>query len=299
MKLTPVLLETQQFPERFRGYDPDSVDDFLERVAAGLSELQERLDELADRLIEAEERASETGSEGEIEVIDGRMDAIESIKEALATAPRFESDESSATNMEIAIDAVDTGEISAIDAVDTGELAKHQSVAVGANKIQIERIAELITLARDTADDVIDEAVASAREQIGDLLADVLVASSTDLAASGALERKAELEVELLDLDARVNARRNDANQLADLIETRRRALGEIARDLGGRPDGPEVDHPASSGEVGGWATIDGSIVEQSLVDASGVPVKETRSGTEIDDPFFSALQKRESLEGE
>ncbi|MBJ81423.1 MAG: hypothetical protein CL462_00810 [Acidimicrobiaceae bacterium] len=288
MKLTPVLLETQQFPERFRGYDPDSVDDFLERVAAGLSELQERLDELADRLMEAEERASETGFEGEVEVIDGRMDAIESIKEALATAPRFESDESSATNMEIVIDAVDTG-----------DLSKHQSVAVGANKIQIERIAELITLARDTADDVIDEAVASAREQIGDLLADVLVASSTDLAASGALERKAELEVELLDLDARVNARRNDANQLADLIETRRRALGEIARDLGGRPDGPEVNHPASSGEVGGWATIDGSVVEQSLVDASGAPVTETRSGTEIDDPFFSALQKRESLEGE
>jgi DivIVA domain-containing protein len=288
MKLTPVLLETQQFPERFRGYDPDSVDDFLERVAAGLSELQGRLDELADRLIEAEERVSETGVEGGVEIIDGRMDAIESIKEALATAPRFESGESNATNMEIAIDAVDTG-----------ELSKQQSVAVGANKIQIERIAELITLARDTADDVIDEAVASAREQIGDLLADVLVASSTDLAASGALERKAELEVELLDLDARVNARRNDANQLANLIETRRRALGEIARDLGGRADGPEVDHPASSGEVGGWATIDGSVVEQSLGEASGVPVTETRSGTEIDDPFFSALQKRESLEGE
>ena len=288
MKLTPVLLETQQFPERFRGYDPDSVDDFLERVAAGLSELQGRLDELADRLIEAEERVSETGVEGGVEIIDGRMDAIESIKEALATAPRFESGESNATNMEIAIDAVDTG-----------ELSKQQSVAVGANKIQIERIAELITLVRDTADDVIDEAVASAREQIGDLLADVLVASSTDLAASGALERKAELEVELLDLDARVNARRNDANQLANLIETRRRALGEIARDLGGRADGPEVDHPASSGEVGGWATIDGAVVEQSLGDASGVPVTETRSGTEIDDPFFSALQKRESLEGE
>jgi hypothetical protein len=216
------------------------------------------------------------------------MDAIESIKEALATAPRFESGEPSATNMEIAIDAVDTV-----------ELSKQQSVAVGANKIQIERIAELITLARDTADDVIDEAVASAREQVGDLLADVLVASSTDLAASGALERKAELEVELLDLDARVNARRNDANQLADLIETRRRALGEIARDLGGRADGPEVDHPASSGEVGGWATIGGSVVEQSLGEASGLPVTETRSGTEIDDPFFSALQKRESLEGE
>jgi len=291
MKLTPVLLETQQFPERFRGYDPDSVDDFLERVAAGLSELQERLDELADRLIEAEERASNTGPEGEVELIDGRMDAIESIREALATAPRFESNEQSATNIEITIDAV--------DAVDAPDLSEHQSVAVGANKIQIERIAELIALARDTADDVIEDAVASAREQVGDLLADVLVASSADLAASGALERKAELEVELLDLDARVNARRNDANQLADLIETRRRALGEIARDLGGRPDGPEVDHPASSGEVAGWAAIGGSVGEQGLVNASGVPVTETRSGTEIDDPFFSALQRRESLEGE
>jgi cell division initiation protein len=282
MELTPLLLETQQFPERFRGYDPGSVDDFLERVAAGLSELQERLDELADRLIEAEERASKTGFEGDIEIIDGRLDAIESIREALATTPRFESNESSVTNIEIAVD-----------------LSNQESVAVGANKIQIERIAELIALARDTADDAIEEAVASTREQVGDLLADVLVASSTDLAARGALERKAELEVELLDLDARVNARRNDANQLAELIETRRRALGEIARDLGGRPDGLEVDHPASSGGVGGRATIDGSVAEESLVNSAGLPVTETRSGTEIDDPFFSALQKRESLEGE
>ena len=44
MELTPKLLETQHFPERFRGYDPDAVDDFLERVAAGLGEMQARLD---------------------------------------------------------------------------------------------------------------------------------------------------------------------------------------------------------------------------------------------------------------
>ena len=36
MELTPKLLETQHFPERFRGYDPEAVDDFLERVAAGI-----------------------------------------------------------------------------------------------------------------------------------------------------------------------------------------------------------------------------------------------------------------------
>ena len=83
MELTPDLLETQQFPERFRGYDPDSVDDFLERVAAGLNELQERLDHLADRLMEAEERTVRNDLDGDVEVIDGRLDAIESIREAL------------------------------------------------------------------------------------------------------------------------------------------------------------------------------------------------------------------------
>ncbi|MCS5673682.1 MAG: DivIVA domain-containing protein [Acidimicrobiales bacterium] len=285
MKLTPVLLETQQFPERFRGYDPDSVDDFLERVATGLSELQERLDDLADRLIEAEERASKKGTGSDIEVIDGRLNAIESIREALATTPRFEPDEPNGTNIRMEHGAK--------------ELQNHGSVAVGAKKIEIERMAQLITLARDTADDVIDDAVASTREQIADLLADVLVASSTDLATRGAAERKADLEVELLDLEARVSARRNDANQLSELIETRRRALGEIARDLGGRADGLEIDHPASSSEVGGWSTIEGSADDQSVGRSGPQRMAEARSGTEIDDPFFSALQSRKSLEGE
>ncbi|MBH29209.1 MAG: hypothetical protein CL520_03400 [Actinobacteria bacterium] len=285
MKLTSDLLETQQFPERFRGYDPESVDDFLERVAAGLTELQDRLDELAERLIEAEQRSSRQESGEGIEVVDGRLDAIESIRDALATTPRFESDVLSGT---------DAG-----GASDAGRLYTDELIAVGATKIEIDRIAQLITLARDTADDAIDDAIASTREQIGDLLADVLVASSTDLAARGATERKAELENELLELDARVNARRNDAQQLAELIETRRRALGEIARDLGGRPDGFEVDHPAASTDVTGWATIDDADSESGVIGLSGQPMTEARSGTEIDDPFFSALQRRESLEGE
>ncbi|MEC8975259.1 MAG: DivIVA domain-containing protein [Actinomycetota bacterium] len=280
MELTPDLLETQQFPERFRGYDPDSVDDFLERVAAGLNELQERLDHLADRLMEAEERTVRNDLDGDVEVIDGRLDAIESIREALETAPRFESNEVGQTRI---------GSMGDIGG----------PVAVGANKIEIDRIAQLITLARDTADDAIDDAIASTRDQIGDLLADVLVASSTDLAARGATDRKAELETELLELDARVNARRNDAHQLAELIETRRRALGEIARDLGGRPDGLEVDHPASSAEVGGWSTFDDSVNAEDDSSAHRRPATDARSGSKIDDPFFSALQRQQPLEGE
>ena len=276
MELTPKLLETQHFPERFRGYDPDAVDDFLERVAAGLGEMQARLDDVADRIIDAETRTSSNGEDGEVHVHDGRRSAVESIKEALETAPRLEP---AAT-------------------ASAGEAPNQGSVAIGATKIEIDRIAQLISLAQETADDVVEDAIVTAREQIADLLADVLVASSSELAATGAMERKAELESELLELDARISARRNDADQLADLIETRRRALGEIARDLSGRPDGPPDQHPATS-TIEGVAIIDGPTTTVPDAAATQRPAREIRSGDDIEDPFFSALQRRESLEGE
>ena len=276
MELTPKLLETQHFPERFRGYDPDAVDDFLERVAVGLGEMQARLDDVADRIIDAETRASSNGQDGEVQVHDGRPSPVESIKEALETAPRLESRLTSST----------------------GETYNQGSVAMGATKIEIDRIAQLISLAQQTADDVVEDAIVAAREQIADLLADVLVASSSELAATGAIARKAELESELLELDARISARRNDADQLAELIETRRRALGEIARDLSGRPDGPPDQHPATS-TIEGVAVIDESAAPFSDQVATQRPAREIRSGDDIEDPFFSALQRRESLEGE
>ncbi|PDH70015.1 MAG: hypothetical protein CNE88_01190 [Acidimicrobiales bacterium MED-G01] len=280
MELTPKLLETQHFPERFRGYDPDAVDDFLERVAAGLGEMQARLDDVADRLIDAETRTSSNGEDGEVQVYDGRPGPIESIKEALETAPKLELAPTSSPD----------------------EAENQGPVAIGATKIEVDRIAQLISLAQETADDVVDDAIMAAREQIADLLADVLVASSSELAATGALARKAELESELLELDARISARRNDADQLAELIETRRRALGEIARDLSGRPDGPPDQHPATStitSTIEGVAVIDESTA--AIPDQLGAqrPARESRSGDEIEDPFFSALQRRESLEGE
>jgi len=290
MELTPKLLETQHFPERFRGYDPDAVDDFLERVAAGLAEMQSRLDEVADRLIDAESRMAAGGAVGDIQVHDGRPNPVESIKEALATAPQVEVDELASNEDEPAL----------IEDKSGSEQEDHQTeavAAVGPTTIEVDRIAQLIALAQQTADDVVEDAVAAAREQIGDLLADVLVASSSELGASEAIARKADLESELLELDARIAARRNDADQLAELIETRRRALGEIARDLSGRPDGPPDQHPAAS-TIEGVAVIDEAgpaSVDQMVVQR---PAREVGSGEDIEDPFFSALQRRESLEG-
>jgi DivIVA domain-containing protein len=276
MELTPKLLETQHFPERFRGYDPDAVDDFLERVAAGLAEMQSRLDEVADRLIDAESRMAAGGAIGDVQVHDGRPNPVESIREALSTAPKVESDEAAAPDDDSQVQEV---------------------AAIGSTTVEIDRIAQLIALAHQTADDVVEDAVTAAREQIGDLLADVLVASSSELGASEAIARKADLESELLELDARISARRNDADQLAELIETRRRALGEIARDLSGRPDGPPDQHPAAS-SIEGVAVINQASspsVDQMTTQRAA---REVGSGQDIEDPFFSALQRRESLEG-
>ena len=276
MELTPKLLETQHFPERFRGYDPDAVDDFLEGVAAGLAEMQSRLDEVADRLIDAESRMAAGGAIGDVQVHDGRPNPVESIREALSTDPKVESDEAAALDEDSQVQEV---------------------AAIGSTTVEIDRIAQLIALAHQTADDVIEDAVTAAREQIGDLLADVLVASSSELGASEAIARKADLESELLELDARISARRNDADQLAELIETRRRALGEIARDLSGRPDGPPDQHPAAS-SIEGVAVINEATPPSVDQMATQRPAREVGSGQDIEDPFFSALQRRESLEG-
>ena len=54
MELTPQLLETQQFPEKWRGYDQDAVDEFLERVGVAVAELQDRLRTTTERLRELE-----------------------------------------------------------------------------------------------------------------------------------------------------------------------------------------------------------------------------------------------------
>ncbi|HEC08990.1 MAG TPA: DivIVA domain-containing protein [Acidimicrobiales bacterium] len=66
MELTPQLLETQQFPEKWRGYDQDAVDDFLERVGVAVAELQERLRSANARLeaLEASRGAAETPAAG-------------------------------------------------------------------------------------------------------------------------------------------------------------------------------------------------------------------------------------------
>lgn len=59
MDITPQVINEIEFHQKMRGYDPDEVDDFLERVAVAVAALQDRAREAAERAGEAERRIVE------------------------------------------------------------------------------------------------------------------------------------------------------------------------------------------------------------------------------------------------
>jgi DivIVA domain-containing protein len=58
MNVTPQLIEQIDFSEKFRGYDPDQVDDFLEQVGTTLAGMQGQVDTLSSRVERAEAEAT-------------------------------------------------------------------------------------------------------------------------------------------------------------------------------------------------------------------------------------------------
>lgn len=65
MDISPKLLRDVEFREQRKGYSPDQVDDFLERLAVGVGQLQEQLKEATARAEEAERRRGEGGADEE------------------------------------------------------------------------------------------------------------------------------------------------------------------------------------------------------------------------------------------
>ena len=76
MSLTPADIEAQVFREKFKGYDQDEVDAFLDRVSDRITELERERDESVKRLHEVEEGAAEA------------LEAERLLKRTLITAQR-------------------------------------------------------------------------------------------------------------------------------------------------------------------------------------------------------------------
>jgi cell division initiation protein len=94
MDVSPQLLREVEFREQWRGYNPDEVDDFLERVASALEQLQDRLRETADRAARAERRATETDDDGQLRrtLVLAQRTADAAVQEATDEAARLRAD---------------------------------------------------------------------------------------------------------------------------------------------------------------------------------------------------------------
>lgn len=65
MDVSPQTIRQVEFRDKLKGYHPDDVDEFLERVAAGLEIMQERLRLATDRAVRAESAATESREDDE------------------------------------------------------------------------------------------------------------------------------------------------------------------------------------------------------------------------------------------
>lgn len=59
MKITPIEIRQQAFEKKMRGYDPDEVQSFLEKLANDLDELQKENENLKAELAQANEQVAE------------------------------------------------------------------------------------------------------------------------------------------------------------------------------------------------------------------------------------------------
>src|SRR6476646_5772420 len=63
MDVTPQVINEVEFHQKMRGYDPDEVDDFLERVASAVEQFIERVKAAEQRAAVAERRLAEVGQQ--------------------------------------------------------------------------------------------------------------------------------------------------------------------------------------------------------------------------------------------
>ena len=60
MDVSPKTIREVEFREKLKGYHQDDVDEFLERIAAGIEILQERLRQATERAVRAEQKVGES-----------------------------------------------------------------------------------------------------------------------------------------------------------------------------------------------------------------------------------------------
>ena len=152
MDVSPETIRTVEFRERLRGYNQDDVDQFLERMAAGVEILQQRLRDASERAARAEERPHEDGDDSlrrtlalaqrtaDLAVEEAREQAARLVESAQGEAHAVVSAAQGEAN---AIVTAAHGEAAALAAEAEARAARHMEEAQAQALAEVRRLGEI------------------------------------------------------------------------------------------------------------------------------------------------------------
>ena len=216
MDVTPKLLEDVEFREKFRGYDPEEVDDFLERVAVAFAQLHEKVRDVTDQVESANARAARAEARAR-----DSSDTDDTLRRTLVLAQRTadaainEAEESAAAIVAAAEAQARQHYAAAED--HASHVTAQAETASRASAVQAEaEVAEKLRL----ADSQSQATLAGAREQASRLLVDArqksdrMVVDAESAAIRHAQEKLAGLTEEVGVLERRRDALVHDVHAL-------------------------------------------------------------------------------------
>lgn len=250
MDVTPQVINEVEFHQKMRGYDPDEVDDFLERVAVAVEQLQDRTRQAEQRAVSAERRAAEIG---------------ERAKGAPPAAPTNEAEETEAIRRTLVL-AQRTADAAIKEAEEDAKRTLHSAQ---------EQVQRLYTEAQEQARKLVTDAESEARKSSDEtrqrLVKEIIGLEETRdalRADQGILERH---------LDEQRLRLRSSIGELQRLLDDPGRLRPVSPPELSGAT-GPElIDEPADEAPA---AQEDNAAVDDEPVidlDASG-PAREDGS---------------------
>jgi len=287
MELTPQLLETQQFPEKWRGYDQDAVDEFLERVGVGLGQLQDRLRTTVSKLKELEagagqpvasstvtqsetppppprqlrdsefNKSHDSGSGADVTAVARALVIAQEASEAALLEARSEGARITAEAKAEAAVMLREAEVEANRL--TSEAERRHEAATSrldeADALAAEKAEEALHNARGEAQRLVADAGKAAATLTSDARAeaDRVTRSATEVAEKQAGELAAKRGGELSDLDDEISSRRREAAALQDEISNRQVELLSVVEGLQsliGRVGSLTTGPPAEQGSV-------------------------------------------------
>jgi DivIVA domain-containing protein len=253
MDVTPQVINEVEFHQKMRGYDPDEVDDFLERVAAAVEQLQERVRQAEQRAVAAERRVTEGA---------GRS---KEAPPAAAAAPASKADETEAIRRTLVL-AQRTADAAIKEAEDDAKKTLQSA------QDQVQRLyAEAQEHARKLVIDAESEARKTADETRKRLVKEIIALEETRdslRADQGILER--HIDEQRLRLRSSIGA-------LQRVLDDPGRLRAVTPPELSGVSRPASSDGPAEATGTAAVADDDGAVDSDPVIDldAAGPPLED------------------------